>query len=257
MRTFTLLIAALLLGGCGAPRIDITADYGTLDIGGDLGVATGPIAGKANVNSAGLDSDSSVPGATAEFIWGGSHLAVSGFSSGFSGNGIMDATITSGGNTITAGTPVASSMDLAAYSGVYTFDFVPSDLIDVGIGLGATYLDMQAQLVDQTTMTVIEGSQGIPVPVLAARLGTRIWRLDASLNAQGIALSTGSDSLSYYNVDLMAKFNLIGGDEHLAGSLALGYRWIGLDAEYDNDEGSKVDGSLDFTGPYIGLTLSI
>ena len=55
----------------------------------------------------------------------------------------------------------------------------------------------------------------------------------------------------------MAKLHLLGGEDHLGGHLTAGYRWVDLELEYENDDGDQVDGDATFSGPYIGLTLSI
>ena len=257
MRTYICLAAAALLTACSTPRLDVTPRWGTLDIDGNLGVSTGAVAAKADLNTAGLQKDDSVLGARVDFDWGPSHLMVSGQQSEHGGDGTLDATLSSGGTTITAGTAVTSEFDLGLYSAAYTFDFVPTDLVEVGLGLGVSYLDISASFQDQTTMEIIDGDQGLPVPVLAARLGTRIWRIDASLQAQGMSASVDGNDLTYVDLDFMAKLRLLGGEDHLGGHLTAGYRWVDLELDYENDDGDQVDGDMTFSGPYIGLTLSI
>lgn len=257
MRSPIGLAAALLLTACSAPRLDVTPRWGTLDIEGSLGVASGSVTAKADLETAGLQEDDSVLGARVDLDWGGSHVMLSGQQSEHGGDGTLDATLTSDGTTITAGTDVRSEFDLGLYSAAYTFDFVPSELVEVGLGLGLAYLDVQASFTDSTTGETVDGDQGLPIPVLAARVGTRIWRIDASLQAQGIAAEIDSDELLYVDLDLMAKLRLIGGEDHLAGHLTAGYRWVDLELEYENDDGDAVDGDVTFSGPYVGLTLSI
>lgn len=259
MRSLLVLAAAsvALTSACSTPRFDITPRWGPLDIDGKLGVSTGNVVAKADLNTAGLQEDNSVLGARVDFDWGPSHLMISGQRSDHGGDGTLDATFSSGGTTITAGTPVASELELGLYTAAYTFDFVPTDLVEVGLGLGVSYLDLSASFTDMGTMEVIDGDQDLPVPVIAARLGTRIWRIDASLQAMGIAGKVDGDELSYIDLDLMAKLHLLGGEDHLGGHLTAGYRWIELELDYDNDDGDEVDGDMTLTGPYIGLTLSI
>ena len=257
MRSFLGLAAALLLTACSTPRLDVTPRWGTFDVDGSLGISSGAVTAKADLESAGLQQDDSVVGARVDFDWGGSHVMVSGQQSEHGGDGTLDATLSSGGTTITAGTDVQSELDLGIYSAVYTFDFIPTDLIEVGLGLGVSYLDVTSSFTDSTTNETIDGDESLPIPVLAARLGTRIWRLDASLQAQGIAAEIDNDEILYVDLDLMAKLRLLGGEDHLAGHLTAGYRWVDLELEYENDDGDHVDGDATFAGPYIGLTLSI
>ncbi|HVS20026.1 MAG TPA: hypothetical protein VMT18_15585 [Planctomycetota bacterium] len=258
MRTLSCLGLAALLTACSTPRFDVTPRWGTFDIDGDLGIASGGVTAKADLNTAGLQQDDSVLGARVDFDWGPSHLMVSGQQSEHGGDGTLDATLSSGGITIGATTPVASELDLGLYSAAYTFDFVPSDLIEVGLGVGVSYLDVKARFTDSTDPTqTIDADESLPVPVLAARLGTRIWRIDASLQAQGIAVELDGDEILFVDLDLMAKLHLLGGADHLGGHLTAGYRWVDLELEYENDDGEQVDGDATFSGPYIGLTLSI
>lgn len=257
MRSFIGPLAALLLAACSAPRFDVTPRFGTLDIDGQLGISSGAVSAKADLNTAGLQEDDSVLGARVDFDWGPSHLMVSGQQSEHGGDGTLDATISSGGTTITAGTDVASEFDLGLYTAAYTFDFIPTDLLEVGLGLGVSYLDIKASFTDSITNDTIDGDEGIPLPLLAMRLGTRFWRIDASLQGQGIAATVDGDEVMYIDLDLMAKLHLLGGDDHLGGHLTAGYRWVDLELDYENDDGDQVDGDATFSGPYIGLTLSI
>jgi hypothetical protein len=257
MRSINGLAVLLLASACSTPRLDVTPRWGTLDIEGELGVASGSVSAKADLNTAGLQEDDSVLGARVDFDWGPSHLMVSGQQSEHGGDGTLDATLSSGGTTITAGTDVASEFDLGLYSAAYTFDFVPTDLLELGLGIGVSYLDIKASFTDSLTSETIDGDEGIPIPVLAARLGTRLWRIDASLQAQGISATVDGDEITYVDLDLMAKLRLLGGEDHLGGHLTAGYRWVDLELEYENDDGDQVDGDATFSGPYIGLTLSI
>lgn len=257
MRSLIGFATALTIAACSAPRFDATPRWGTLDIDGSLGVASGSVTAKADLNQAGLQEDDSVLGARLDFDWGPSHLMVSGQQSEHGGDGTLDATISSGGTTITAGTDVASELDLGLYSAAYTFDFVPTDLIEVGLGFGVSYLDIKASFTDSITNDTINGDESLPIPVLAARLGTRLWKIDASLQAQGISATVDGNEITYVDLDLMAKLHLLGGEDHLGGHLTAGYRWVDLELEYENDDGDQVDGDATFSGPYVGLTLSI
>jgi hypothetical protein len=257
MRSLTGLAAALLLTACSTPRLDVTPRWGTFDIDGKLGVSSGAVTAKADLNSAGLQQDDSVLGARVDFDWGGSHVMVSGQQSEHGGDGTMTASIGTPPDQIDAGADVHSELDLGLYTAAYTFDFIPTDLVEVGLGLGVSYLDIQSSFTDSVTNETVDGDASLPVPVIAARLGTRIWRLDASLQGQGIAAKIDGDEILYVDLDLMAKLRLIGGDDHLAGHLTAGFRWVDLELEYENDDGEQVDGDATFAGPYIGLTLSI
>jgi hypothetical protein len=247
------LLTLLLAAGCSTPRLDITPRYGTFDIDGDLAIEEDGLGGAtADISQTGLDKDDSVFGARVDFDWGPSHVMVSGQQTTHDGNGTLQVDL--GG--IPAGADVASDLDLGLYTGAFTFDFFPGDLLELGIGLGASYVDLDASFQEQGGGEVVEADEAVPLPVLAARVGTRFWRIDASLQASGLAWSYDGDDIYLLDLDLMAKLRLFGGDEHLAGHLTAGYRWVQLDFDYDDGD-EVVEADLTFDGPYVGLTLSI
>jgi hypothetical protein len=246
----------VLLAACSLPRLDVTPRFGTFDIEGSAGISESGTVAKADLETAGLEKDDSVFGVRADFDWGPSHVMVSGQQTTHDGDGTLEATFTSGGVTIPAGAEVASELDLGLYTGAFTFDFIPTDLVEVGVGLGVSYVDVDASFQEEGTGETIETDEQIPVPVLAARLGTRIWRLDASLQASGLKWSYDGNDIYLVDLDLLAKLRLFGGDEHLAGHLTAGYRWVDLELDYEDGDDS-VETDATFQGPYIGLTLSI
>ena len=256
MRNFAVAGSLALLAACSAPRLDVTPRFGTFDIEGKAVISDSGSSAKADLETAGLEKDDSVFGLRADFDWGPSHVMVSGQETTHDGSGTLETTFTSGGTTIPAGADVESDLDLGLYTGAYTFDFFPTDLFELGLGLGLTYVDVNASFQDQGTGETVETDEQIPVPVLAARLGTRIWRLDASLQASGLTWSYQGDDIYLLDLDLMAKLRLFGGDEHLAGHLTAGYRWVDLELDYEDGDDS-VETDATFQGPYLGLTLSI
>ena len=263
MRFFApLLLAApaalTLAAGCSTPRLDVTPRYGTFDIDGEVGIedaGSGTMV-RADIGETGLEKDDSVFGARVDFDWGPSHVVVSAQQSTHDGDGTLDTEISSGGVVIPAGAAVASDLELGLYTGAYTFDFFPTDLLELGLGLGLSYVDLQASFQDKGTGERIATDEAVPLPVLAARLGTRFWRIDASLQGSGLAWSYDGDDILLIDLDLMVKLRLLGGEDHLAGHLTAGYRWVQLELDYD-DGSDAAEADLTFDGPYVGLTLSI
>jgi hypothetical protein len=256
MRNATLAAPLALLAACSAPRLDVTPRFGTFDIEGKLGISESGSVAEADLETAGLEKDDSVFGLRADFDWGPSHVFVSGQQTTHDGSGTLDASFSSGGVTIPAGADVASDLDLGLYTGAYTFDFFPTDLFELGLGLGVSYVDIDASFQEEGTGETISTDEQVPIPVLAARIGTRIWRLDASLQGSGLKWSYDGDDIYLVDLDLMAKLRLFGGDERLAGHLTAGYRWVDLELDYEDGDDS-VEADATFDGPYLGLTLSI
>jgi hypothetical protein len=174
---------------------------------------------------------------------------VSGQQSTHDGTGTLD----SGLGGIPAG-DVASDLDFGLYTGAFTFDFFPTDLLELGVGLGLSYVELDASFEGGGEVEATD--EAVPLPVLAARLGTRFWRIDASLQGSGLAWSYDGDDILLIDLDLMVKLRLLGGEDHLAGHLTAGYRWVQLELDYD-DGSDAAEADLTFDGPYVGLTLSI
>ena len=93
-----------------------------------------------------------------------------------------------------------------------------------------------------------------PVPVVAVRVGGDIGPVSLSALASGLSVSIGDLDATYLDLDLMAKWRLLGEKNGFAGSLAAGWRHTRLDAELD-DDADQVDLDLTFSGPWFGATI--
>ncbi len=249
-------IALSLFAACSTPRLDVTPRWGTVDISVDVGIASGGVVAQADLETAGLQADDSVFGGRLDFDWGGLHLMASAQDSTHDGEGTLTATISSGGVTIPVGAAVASELDLGLYNALLTFDFIPTELVEFGLGGGVTYIDLDASFEEDATGATVATDEAAPIPVLAARVSSRFWRIDASVEASGMAISYDGTAVTLLDIDAMAKLRLFGGDNHLAAHLAAGYRWTDLDVEYE-DGSDEVDGNVTLEGPWVGLTISI
>jgi len=241
--------------GCSAPTLVGTARYGTFEPVGDFGISAGGASGAADVEEAGFDRDDSVPSASVDLKWGLPHVTVSALTSSFRGNGSLDADISQGGITIPAGSMVRSEMDLDVYSGVITFDVLPTDF-ELGLGFGAGGFDLDAQITERTTGASVATEEIVGLPVLAARAGGRLgdFRASALLSASKFKYDDFDADL-YYDLDLQASYSFLGG-RNVRAALAVGYRQIGIDADYDDGD-DRVDVDLELRGPWIGLEIGI
>ncbi|MFT7484228.1 MAG: hypothetical protein ACI9F9_000068, partial [Candidatus Paceibacteria bacterium] len=143
-----LLPLLLLASGCSIPSMDVTPRYGSFDIEGHFGISAdpGPLP-VADLNAAGFDKDDGYLGLRAEFDFGSTVLSVSTQMTSHGGEGVVDNDLgTSGRDEILAGTPVDSDMDLGLHQFLTTFDIVPTDFMDFGIGFGVTVIDLDAEI---------------------------------------------------------------------------------------------------------------
>jgi hypothetical protein len=258
MRIFPLLGATLLAGGtfmsCGTPSFGVTPRLGTLDIDGDIGVESTGVTAKNSVESLGLVEDDSVFSGRVDFDWGGVHVTAAGQSSTHDGDGVLEADISQGGTTITAGTAVESKLDIGIYSGVVTFDLLPTDNFELGLGLGVAAIDFDVSFTDPNTSDRIATDETVPLPVIALRGAVAFGPVDVSVLANGMAVAIDGDEATYIDIDAMARVRVLGSDDRFTGWITLGWRQIDLDAEYEDDGEAELD--LEFSGPYFGLTFA-
>lgn len=248
-------LLALALSACSAPNLYLTPRISRLDISGDVGVQQGPsLSGRATVDSLGIQEDTSVPGGRIDLV-AGPHWTFSAQKSSHDGDGVADATLSSDTVTINVGDPVHSELDFGLYSGAVTFDLVPGDMVEVGIGLGVSALDLNASFTDQLTSQEVKTDDIVPVPSLAGRVGVNLGPIELSALANWIKLHYQDTEASYLDVDAMARLRVLGSGDHFAGYVAAGYRFLNVKAQYESS-GNSIDVDVDFDGPWIGLSLS-
>ena len=73
-----------------------------------------------------------------------------------------------------------SDLDLGLYSAMLTWDLLPSEKVELGLGLGVTALDVAAKFTDLTNPGTVETDQVLPIPIVAGRLGFDVWKLELS-----------------------------------------------------------------------------
>jgi hypothetical protein len=258
MRILPLFAASSLLAvavsSCGAPSFGITPRLGKLDIDGNIGVESTGVTAKNSVESLGLVEDDSVFGGRVDLDWGGVHVTAAGQSSTHDGDGVLEADLSQGGTTITAGTAVESKLDIGIYSGVVTFDLLPTDNFELGLGLGVAAIDFDVSFTDPNSGDRIATDETVPLPVLALRGAVALGPVDVSVLASGISVAIDGDEATYIDLDAMARVRVLGSGDRFTGWLALGWRQIDLDAEYEDDGEAELD--LEFSGPYFGLTFA-
>ena len=258
-RVRLLPLALALLGSCAAPSADIMPRYGTLDIGGDFGLKGSSSPGavpKSNASAAGFSRDESVIGLRADVDLGTPHLMVSTQSSSHDGSGALDVDMTNGnGVTIFQGEQIDSRMDFGLHQTILTYDFLPSDMFEAGIGLGLSVVDVETSVTASANRT-FDMNETIPMPVLAVRGGVAVGDFEAQGLLSGISLDAGSDSVSLMDLDLFVRYRLFGLNDRLAGSIALGYRQVAFGVDYDDGD-DIVEIDLTFDGPYLALIFSL
>ena len=238
-----------------APSVYFTPRVSQFDIGGDFGVQEGTtVNGRASIESLGVEEDSSVLGGRVDLLAFG-HWTFSGQQSTHDGEGTADAELSSGGITINAGDPVKSEWNSACIPGSVTFDLVPSDTFEVGFGLGVAVLDTDASFTNQTTSEEVATDESFPFRTWPAASARTSGRSKSRRLVNWIDLSYDDTSASFLDVDTMARLRVFGDSDRFSGYVALGYRFLNVQADYESD-GDAIDFDVEFDGPWVGLSVS-
>ena len=255
-RLVALGLAVVLVPGCSlTPSLVAIPRVGPLDIKGDVLVSSSGSSVSSDAEELGLEEDSGVFEPRVDFEWGPAHIMASAYWAEYEGTGTAESDLDLGGVVISEGEQVESSLDIASVNVLGTFDLIPTDVVDLGLGLGVRVIDFDGKVTSLSTGDSIESAEGFALPVAAARAALSVGPFELSLLGSGITGSYDDMDASVIDLDLMGEYTfekLLG----FRGSLILGYRYITIDVEY-TDEGSDVEAELDFSGPYVGLALGI
>jgi len=267
-----LLLAALslTLGAC-VPSLHLTPSYGSFDVSGDLsGVDTSnpmvAVSTSTSLEALGLNESDDTFNPRVVLEAGAMQISISALNAGFNGTGDLDADLTGDSpidgsqTTITAGTAVTTLFDFEALSGTITWDFIPTDFVEFGLGIGVTMLDLNFILAesipaDPNNPLSVEGDETFPIPLIAARAGFEVGPVDVDAVLGVIDVSIDDGEAAIIDGDIAARYHLFGGDERFAAYLVAGYRFFDVDAEYTDDD-TEVEVNFTIDGPYIGARIS-
>jgi hypothetical protein len=253
----------LSLSACSSTHLDILPRGGKFKPDGEIAVsgdaATVGITASNSIEALGLVEDDSAPGLRADLDWGSARLTVAWQQSKHGGAGTLEAEISDDDTTIAAGTDIESDFDMGLGEVLLTFDMIPGDTFELGLGLGATFFDLDVAVTDTLTGDTVDPDQSLfGAPLLAVRAGAKFWRLDVQALLGGIDVSYQGDSASLYDFDAFARLSLFGEADKRHGAIVVGYRLLDLDVEYDDENGSgAVDADVSFDGPYVALSLGL
>ncbi len=256
-RRLPCLLLATASAACSAPSASVMPRIGQADIDGHVAVADSgqTLADNSLDEALGLGKDDSAPGLRVDVEAGSPHFVLAWGRTQNGGDGVLTGELSDEGTTLPAGTDVATTIDLDLYSALVTFDVIPSEMFELGFGLGMHFADLEALVASRDPLTPgsILVDETIPIPVLALQAGFAIDRFDVSALLSGIAVEVDGDEATFFDVDLMARFRFL--EEGVSLSIVGGWRFTRLDAEYD-DGGDSTDVDLELSGPYLGLVLA-
>ncbi|MFT5286833.1 MAG: hypothetical protein ACI8TQ_003006 [Planctomycetota bacterium] len=251
---FRIIALLLLTVGCSAPRIWTTQRIGPVAIDGSVAISNGPISGTNTTQGLGLgDNDLAwSPRLDLDFI--GVHINANRFATDHAGSGITESTIDFNGTTITFNTPVTTTLDLEMNTVALTFDFVPTSLVDIGLGVGAGTIEYDLDI--QSLGERVKSNEDSPMGFIAIRGASTLGDLMLSVDIAWIDLEFQDTEVSFLDTDAAIAWTFFRGVGIGSGELVLGYRLI--EAEFDLKDGSStIDADLSFDGAYVGLSLGL
>jgi hypothetical protein len=240
-----LLLAPLSLAATSClPSVDLTPRYGVSSLDGDFKSG----GGSSSFDSMGLGDDEGVAGLRADLKWGMPHLIVSGSSTEYSGSGTLDGSV----GTIAGGTAVNSTLDFGLLSGLLLFDFGPTDMLELGIGFGATQANFDLDVQDAGSANQFTTSGNIFIPVIAGSAGIQLGPFEIAAVLSGMTILESDFDGTYMDLDLFGRYKFFGGKSHFRMSAIAGWRQVDLDTDYDSN-----DLELSFSGPYLGVEVTL
>jgi hypothetical protein len=246
---------ALAAAGCQAPSLDVTPRFVKLDLEGDLAASSGALSGASNWDRLGLDDEPTSFAPRADLHAGPLDLTLDYAAASFSGTGTTDSQLELDGVTIPLGATVESELDLATLRLTSTWDVVPGDLVTLGLGFGIAAIDSRARIEDTLTNNVVDSDEIVPLPYGALRLGFDFGPLELEGLGSVLAIDVGDAEASYIDVDALARWRVLGGDDRISLSIAAGYRFADIEIEYD-DGTDTVAIDAQISGPWVGATVT-
>jgi len=251
----TLSLAAAC-AACSAPSFSVEPRVAIPKPSGHLAAATpgGSLVANDVEDALNLEADGASLGIRADIELGSPHIVLAWMQSASDGDGTLTGQLSDDGVILPADTDVATDFDLGLASGIVTFDLVPTEMVEVGIGFGVHVVDLDASVTsrDPGNPGRIDLETTLPVPVLAIQAGVEFGRLELRGLASGMDYSSSGDSATFLDFDVGARFRILG--EGVTGSLALGWRYSRLDARYEDDD-DNADVDLRLSGPYFGIAI--
>jgi hypothetical protein len=230
-----------------------------MDIEGDILVSDTGATVAADIESLGFQKDSGSFAPRGDFEWGAFELTIADSSTTHSGTGVADASLEfGGGDIILAGEAVQTDFELGLTELIMTWDVIPGDSVDVGIGFGVTLADVDMNIASLDNPGIeYSTDEALPIPMLAGRLGLELGDFNFEALVAGLSVDVEDDSVTVVDMDIALRYNLIDLGGEVMGAISAGWRSFDLGLDYDEDTGEAVDINIGFSGPYIGISFWI
>lgn len=252
-----ILFLVITASSCSLPQLELIPRFQQFDIDGEFAADSSGISGANDLADLGIDDDPIEFAPRLDFSAGPLDFTADYFSVDYSGTGDVEIPIEFNGQQFTLGAAVDSELSLELTRATVTWDLIPTDFIDVGLGFGGAFTRARATFSEPGGLVPpATTEEEAPFPYIAARARVALAGLSVELLAGYLQVEYDNIDASYLDLDLLARWAIIGGSEHLALSVLLGYRYVDLDLQYvDNGDNVQIDAELQ--GPYAGLSLTL
>ena len=242
--SLTLLALSALSGACSAPTAKVMPFIGSMGLDGDLSIADSSSTARTSstFDELGIDDDEASPGGVVRIGLGGAELSIAGMAVDYEGSGTTRGEFTFAGQTIGSDVDVDTSVDLQMARALFTWDIIPLGGLDLGFGIGATVIDLEFDLRDQSGLTSISTDQLIPIPLIGARASWTWGPVDLRADVGGLIVDYDGDEATVIDGEVSASVDFLG-----VGDLVVGYRTTRIDAIYEDDD-ARVDADFDLEG---------
>ena len=148
-----------------------------------------------------------------------------------------------------------TSLDLTYVMLKATWDFIPGDLLDAGIGLAGGIVDYDLSIHEVRGIGTFDTSKTVPIVYPVIRVGSLLGPVRIVGYLGGLGLSLNGDKIKYIDGELYAGVRLFGEESRFKGWMSLGYRYIDFTYEYDSGD-SDLDLDATISGPYLSLEIT-
>ncbi len=250
-RAFVLILAAL--PGCTTPRMLLIPRVQSAKLSGSLAASASGVSLVRNdlPSDLGLAERETEAGARLDLAFGRGRWTLAYAPASFSGHGTLSADVSADNVTLPATTVVDSKAEMNIGTALWTYDLLPSEVFELGLGLGLHTLEYRMEITDGSSTVAIDKT--VPIPVLALRLGASFGQFGFSALASGLKATGGTGAVEFVDLDLLGCYRIPTG-ERLSLAAVLGWKQTRIDLDY-TEGGDRRATEFQISGPYLGLSL--
>jgi hypothetical protein len=243
-----LMVLAAVTASCSAPSVSVMPFVASNSLDGSIETSGAVGSASTDLGPLGVGDAESAFAGRVDLIGPSSQWSITHAASNFSGNGTMSAELDLGGTTFEQDLDVATNMDVAVTSVLWTYNWGLGDTAHFGLGLGVTSLGIAMKITEDVSGETGEMDETLPIPLLGLRLGGDIGPVRVEATYAFLEVDVDEGSVSVTDMDIYGGLDVLGD----MGTLVIGYREFAFDASFaDASDSANLD--LQLGGPYLGV----